>query len=76
MMEKTPKRKMKKENEMKKMGWNEEKQKRKTKVELVPHMEKNDPWSDHPETQFGPTYPFFRNPEPKPTLRTVKVHFD
>ena len=20
----------------------------------------NDPWSDHPETQFGPTYPFFR----------------
>ena len=30
----------------------------------------NDPWSDHPETQFGPTYPFFRNPEPRPTLRT------
>ena len=27
-------------------------------------------WSDHPETQFGSTYPFFRNPEPKPTLRT------
>ena len=28
----------------------------------VPH--KNDFWSDHPETQFGPTYPFFRKPEP------------
>ena len=37
---------------------------------------KNDPWSDHPETQFGPTYPFFQNPEPRPTLRAVKVHFD
>ena len=32
--------------------------------------DKNDPWSNHPETQFGPTYPFFRNPEPRPTLRT------
>ena len=32
--------------------------------------DQNDPWSDHPETQFGPTYPFFRNPEPRPTLRT------
>ena len=21
--------------------------------------DKNDPWSDHPETQFGPIYPFF-----------------
>ena len=30
----------------------------------------NDPWCDHLETQFGPTYPFFRNPEPRPTLRT------
>ena len=30
----------------------------------------NDPWSDHLETQFGPTYHFFRNPEPRPTLRT------
>ena len=40
------------------------------------HMTINDPWSDHPETQFGPTYPFFRNPEPRPTLRTWKVHFD
>ena len=37
---------------------------------------KKDPWSNHPETQFGPTYPFFRNPEPKLTLRAVKVHFD
>ena len=25
---------------------------------------------------FGPLYPFFRNPEPRPTLRAVKVHFD
>ena len=24
----------------------------------------NDPWSDHPKTQFRPTYPFFRNPNP------------
>ena len=32
--------------------------------------DKNDPWSNHPETQFGPTYSFFRNPEPRPTLRT------
>ena len=54
----------------------EEKQGRKTKAELVPHTMKNDPCSDHPETQFGPTYPFFRNPEPRPILRTVKVHFD
>ena len=36
----------------------------------------NDPWSDHPKTQFGPTYPFFRNHKPWPTLRTWKVHFD
>ena len=55
---------------------NEEKQGRKTKVELVPHVMKNDPWSNYPKTQFRPTYPFFRNPEPKPTLRAVKVHFD
>ena len=27
-------------------------------------------------TLFEPTYPFFRNPEPRPTLRAVKVHFD
>ena len=62
----------------KKTGWNEneEKQGRKTKVELVPHVMKNDPWSNYPEIQFGPTYPFFRNPEPRPTLRTVKIYFD
>ena len=62
----------------KKMGWNEneEKQGRKTKAELVPHAMKNDPWSDHLETQFGPTYLFFRNPKPSPTLRAIKVHFD
>ena len=50
--------------------------KRKTRVELIPHTAENDPWSDHPETQFGPTYPFFRNPEPKPTLCAIKVYFD
>ena len=33
-------------------------------------LSRNDPWSDHPETQFGPTYPFFRNHKPWPTLRT------
>ena len=38
--------------------------------------DKNDPQSNDPETQFGPTYPFFRNLEPRPTLRAVKVHFD
>ena len=26
--------------------------------------DKNDPWSDHPKTQFGPIYPFFRNHKP------------
>ena len=38
-----------------KTGWNEneEKQGKKTKVELVPH--KNDPWFNYPETQFEPT---------------------
>ena len=25
---------------------------------------------------FGPNYPFFRNPEPWPTLRAWQVHFD
>ena len=43
---------------------------------MIFHMMKNDPWSDHPETQFGPIYPFFRNHEPWPTLRALKVHFD
>ena len=33
-------------------------------------LSRNDPWSDHLETQFGPIYPFFRNLEPRPTLRT------
>ena len=32
--------------------------------------DKNDPWSDHPETQFGPIYPFFRNHKSWPALRT------
>ena len=32
--------------------------------------DKNDPWSDHPETQFELIYPFFRNHKPWPTLRT------
>ena len=26
--------------------------------------DKNDPWSDHLETQFGPIYPFFWNHKP------------
>ena len=59
-----------------KIGWNEKKHGKKTKVELVPHTMKNDLWSNYPETQFGTTYPFFRNLEPRPTLRAVKVHFD
>ena len=76
-------KKMQKKNELKrnpkeKMGLNEneKKQGRKTKVELVPHAMKNDHWSNYPKTQFGPTYPFFRNLEPEPTLRAVKVYFD
>ena len=32
--------------------------------------DKNDPWSDHPETQFGPIYSFCRNHELWPTLHT------
>ena len=67
-------------NPEEKMGWNEneEKQGRKTKVELVPHAIKKMILGliYYPETQFGPTYHFFRNPEPRPTLRAVKVHFD
>ena len=35
-------------------------------------LSRNDPWSDHPETQFGPIYPFFRNHKPWPTLHTWK----
>ena len=64
--------------ETKKMGWNEneEKQGRKTKAELVLHEMKNDPWSNYPKTQLGPTYSLFRNHKPWPTLRTWKVYFD
>ena len=37
--------------------------------------DKNDPWSNHPKTQFGPIYPFFRNMNP--SLHYIpKVHFD
>ena len=32
--------------------------------------DKNDPWSDHPETHFGSIYSFFRNHKPWPTLYT------
>ena len=76
MLKKEPKKCRRKMIWKKKTGWNEneEKQGKKTKAELVPH--KNDPWFNYLETQFGPTYLFFRNPEPKPTLRAVKVHFD
>ena len=49
------------------MGQNKDGKKDK---ELVPHAAKNDPWSNHPETQFGPIYHFFRNPEPRPILHT------
>ena len=80
---KEPKKKYKrkmnwKETQRKKTGWNEneEKQGRKTKAELVPHAMKNDHWFNYLKTQFGPTYPIFQNPEPRPTLRAVKVHFD
>ena len=57
VLEKKHKRKMKKKNEMK---WKEKRvEMKRNKVELVLHAVKNDPWSDHPETQFGPIYPFF-----------------
>ena len=61
-----------KETQREKTGWNEneEKQGRKTKAKLVLHTMKNDPWSDHLETQFRSIYPFFWNHEPWPTLRT------
>ena len=78
----TPKKKCRR-----KMNWKETQRKNELKWkwretrkedqrELVPHTVKNDPWSYHLETQFGPTYLFFRNPEPRPTLRTIKVYFD
>ena len=40
---------------------------------MILRVMKNDHWSDHPKTQFGPIYPFFRNNEPWPTLRTWKA---
>ena len=54
---------MKKENEMKRkngLKWKETKKEDQSRIGPS-HGEKNDPWSDHPETQFGPVYPFFRN---------------
>ena len=36
---------------------------RRTK-QMILHEMKNDPWSDHPKTQFGPIYSFFQNREP------------
>ena len=59
---------------------NQEKMKRKRDEQKDkgndPSHEKNDPWSDHLKTQFGPIYPFFQNHEPQSILRTQKVHFD
>ena len=40
------------------------------KNDLSCNDKKNDPWSDHPETQFGPIYAFFQNHKPWPTLHT------
>ena len=60
------KKKQKKNRESKK---NDEKRKMNEKT-MKNDLSWNDPWSDHPETQFGPTYPFFRKPEPWPTLHT------
>ena len=77
MLEKEPK---KKENEMKrnprknglKWRWRETKKDKKNDLS----RDKNDPWSDQPEIQFRPIYPFFRNHKSRPTLLTLKVHFD
>ena len=66
------KRKTKRIRESKKKIWKKEMNKKTMKNDLS----WNDPWTDHPETRFGPTYPFFRNQEPWPILRTWKVHFD
>ena len=60
-------------NKTKTLKRNQGKWKKKKKMNertMTNDLSWNDPWSDHPETQFVPTYPFFRNPEPRPTLRT------
>ena len=69
-VEKETKRKIENQRKM------NEKKERWTKGQWNMVPDKNDPWSDHPKTQFGPIYPFFRNHKPWPTLRTWKVHFD
>ena len=56
-MSKNKTKKLKKRNQEK---WRIKGKMKKDKKEA----KKNDPWSDHPETQFGPIYPFFRNHKP------------
>ena len=56
--------------------WILKRQRRRTRVKMIPHVIWNDLWFDHHEIQFESIYHFFRNHEPQPTLRTWKVHFD
>ena len=52
------------EKKPKKRGWNEneEKQIKEDQSRIGLSHGENDPWSDHLETQFEPTYPFFETP--------------
>ena len=63
MMKKEPRKNRKKGRKEKEMNT------RTTKNDLQCN-DKNDPWSDYPETQFEPIYLFFRNHKPWPTLHT------
>ena len=62
---------IKKTRKSKKNEWKREMNEGTTKSDpsCIPEMI---PWSNHPETQFGSIYPFFRNHEPWPTLHTKK----
>ena len=69
--QKNEKKRTKRNGESKKKWWKRRRDERRDNEKNDPSCnDKNDPWSNHPETQFGPIYPFFRNHEPWPTLRT------
>ena len=75
MLEREPKKNVE-EKWIEKNGlkWKWRETRKEDQSRIGPH--KNDSWFNDPETQFEPTYHFFRNPKPRPTLRAVKVHFD
>ena len=77
----------KKEKNQKKMSKNGKKkpnnkrmgQRRLKKMEAKRNPSHGKKWSlvwSPLNTYFGPIYPFFHEPEPWPTLRALKVHFD